>query len=136
MIQKEPRVVKPIESTNNITGTAGIDIFVETQKELLFEFDDADGKKSSTRFYISSGGMKLSETHPVIMPSGILFSALTRTEEDPGRFSDLERVGKHEELCEYVRIIEPRLKRLAVLVTGGVPLINADIGKTELLLQI
>jgi len=134
---KEPKTVKPAASRANIegtAGTAGTNIVVEAQKELLCEFDDAGGKKLSMRFSITPEGMKLSATHPMILPSGIFFSAMTRTlKEDPERFSDLERVGKHEEICEYIRILEPRVKRLAVLITGGVPFINADIGKAELI---
>jgi len=131
---KEPKTVKPDTPRANIEGTAETNIVVENQKELLYEFDDAGGKKSSTRVLITPEGMKLSATHPTILPSGIFFSAITRTlKEDPERFSDLERVGKHEEICEYIRLLEPRVKRLAVLITGGVPFINADIGKGELI---
>jgi AAA15 family ATPase/GTPase len=137
---KESKTIKPNGSKANVegqagtAGTAGTDVDAEAQKELFFEFDDMDGKKLSARFYITPEGVKLSKTYPMILPSGIFFSASTRTvREDPERFSAIERVGKQEEIIEYIRIIEPRLKRLAILITGGVPFINADIDIGELI---
>jgi hypothetical protein len=127
---KESRVVVPTESNE---GTAGTGSPAEAQKELLYEFEDIRGKKLSTRLYIAVDGIKLSEPQSMIEPSGIFFSASSRPlREDAERFSNLERVGRHEEILLTVKFIEPRIKRLAVLVTGGVPLINADIGLREL----
>ena len=42
-------------------------------------------------------------------------------------FSRLEVVNRQGEILEILRHLEPRLKRLAVLVTGGVPMIYGDI---------
>jgi AAA15 family ATPase/GTPase len=42
-------------------------------------------------------------------------------------FSRLEEVNRQEEILEILRHLEPRLKRLAVLVTGGVPMIYGDL---------
>ncbi len=46
------------------------------------------------------------------------------------KFSNLEKVNRQGEILETLRILEPRLKRLAILVTGEVPTIYGalDIG--------
>ena len=43
-------------------------------------------------------------------------------------FSKFEAKNQQDEILEILKIIEPRLKRLAVLVTGGIPMIHGDIG--------
>jgi hypothetical protein len=52
---------------------------------------------------------------------------------DASRFSKLDRKGQTQHLLSTMQLLEPRLKRLAVLFTGGLPLINGDIGLTELI---
>ncbi len=48
--------------------------------------------------------------------------------ENAERYSRLEEVGKETELLPYLVKLEPRMKRLAVLVTGMGPVIHGDIG--------
>ncbi|WP_017303851.1 AAA family ATPase [Spirulina subsalsa] len=53
--------------------------------------------------------------------------------QDAERFSVLEAQNKQDEIVKILNILEPRLKRLSVLVTGGVPMINGDIGGSYLI---
>jgi hypothetical protein len=53
--------------------------------------------------------------------------------QDPERFSKLEQEGGQRDLVEALRLLEPRLKRLAVLVTGGIPIVHGDIGSRQLI---
>lgn len=48
--------------------------------------------------------------------------------EDAERFSRLDIIGRQDVLLEALRLIEPRLRRLAVVVVGGVPMIHGDVG--------
>lgn len=48
--------------------------------------------------------------------------------EDAERFGKLETIGQQDVLLKALQVIEPRLHRLAVVVTGGMPIIHGDIG--------
>lgn len=52
--------------------------------------------------------------------------------EDAERFSNLERVGRQDEVLESLRLLEPRLQRLTLLLVDGEPIINGDIGMSQL----
>ncbi|RAQ40287.1 ATPase [Arthrospira sp. O9.13F] len=71
---------------------------------------------------------------PTFSPSYFISSRLRISPtEDAERFSFLEAQNKQDEIVEILKILEPRLKRLSVLVTGGVPMINGDIGGNYLI---
>ncbi len=53
--------------------------------------------------------------------------------EDAERFSELEKKGKTKELLDTLKILEPRLQRLAVLILAGDAIICGDIGLQEML---
>ncbi|MGK7878307.1 MAG: ATP/GTP-binding protein [Xenococcaceae cyanobacterium] len=44
----------------------------------------------------------------------------------------MERVGRQDEVLETLRLLEPRLERLTLLVVDGQPIIHGDIGMSEL----
>lgn len=54
-------------------------------------------------------------------------------QEDAERFGRLEIAGQQDVLVRALRVIEPQLRRLAVVVVGGVPVIHGDIGMGRLL---
>lgn len=47
---------------------------------------------------------------------------------DAERFSNLERAAQHGLLLPALTAVDPRLKALTILVSGGVPAIHADVG--------
>lgn len=53
--------------------------------------------------------------------------------DDAEKFSNLEAINRQDEVIEILKILEPRLTRLAVLVTGGIPMIYGDIGLKSLI---
>ncbi|MEM1169909.1 MAG: AAA family ATPase [Cyanobacteria bacterium P01_H01_bin.35] len=65
-----------------------------------------------------------------IFPPSIFISSRLRVSatEDAEIFSKFEAKNQQNKIVEILKIIEPRLKRLAVLVTGGMPIIHGDIG--------
>ncbi len=103
-------------------------------KELLLTYENGSGKKGISRAFINKEGeikgkpSDLKHKFPgVFLPAR---SRFLRTDAD--RYSKLDRKGKTEQLFHTMKLLEPRLRRLAVLVTGGVPLVNGDIGLKEL----
>ncbi|NER08834.1 MAG: ATP-binding protein, partial [Okeania sp. SIO3C4] len=70
-----------------------------------------------------------------VFPPSIFLSSYLRVSptEDAEIFSQFEAINKQNEIIEILKIIEPRLKRLAVLVTGGAPMIHGDIGADYLI---
>jgi hypothetical protein len=53
-------------------------------------------------------------------------------EEDLARFSELEAAGRQEELLRSLRLLEPRLEHLSLLMLGGQPGLYGNIGLTRL----
>ena len=49
-------------------------------------------------------------------------------QEEAGLFSELDAVGKSQAILSPLQILEPKLKRLAVIVSAGIPMIHGDIG--------
>jgi len=85
--------------------------------------------KQSGRYHMILGPKGL-RTEPIPPPfPGFFLAARLRIPhaEDAERFGKLEISGKQDVLLEALRIVEPRLRRLAVVVTGGAPMMHGDI---------
>jgi hypothetical protein len=65
-------------------------------------------------------------------PSIFIGSAGRVPDEDVKAFSELEEANRQEEVLPSLRIIEPRLQRLSLLLSGGKPMIHGDIGLSRL----
>lgn len=62
-------------------------------------------------------------------PAGIFLPSRAALQEaDARHFSQLEQVGRQDEVLAPLHWLEPRLKRLAVLVNSDIPLIYGDLG--------
>lgn len=48
--------------------------------------------------------------------------------EQAERYGRLQRQGEEDRLCEVLKLIDPRLTRLALVIEGGEPILHADIG--------
>lgn len=67
-------------------------------------------------------------------PSEFISSNIaTLPTDEAERFSNLEAINRQNEIIEILKILEPRLKRLAVLVNKGIPTIYGDIGLDSLI---
>ncbi len=61
-------------------------------------------------------------------PSIFLPSAGRSPEEDAKAFSDLESANRQDEILPSLRILEPRLQRLSLVLLAGQPVIHGHIG--------
>lgn len=123
----------PINSKTNKRG-----IF----KDLCLEYHQGT-KNFTVRLYLTIDeedrqvkiGIKQENGHLESFPPSEFLSSRLRISptEDAEKFSNLEIVNSQEQVIEILKILEPRLKRLAVLVTGGVPTIYGDIGLSSLI---
>ncbi|NES64358.1 MAG: ATP-binding protein [Okeania sp. SIO2D1] len=70
-----------------------------------------------------------------LFPPSVFLSSRLRVspKDDAEIFSQFEAINQQNEIIEILQIVEPRLKRLAVLVTGGIPMIHGDIGADYLI---
>lgn len=67
------------------------------------------------------------------MPPGFFAAATSRIgQQEIERLSQLEEQNRQDEVVASLRLIEPRLKRLSVLVSSGSPMIYGDIGLQRL----
>lgn len=64
--------------------------------------------------------------------SVFLSSAGRSPKEDAAAFSDLEVVNRHEEILPPLRMLEPRLQRLSILLLAGEPVLHGHIGLSRL----
>lgn len=97
---------------------------------MQLRYTDASGKTQSINMRISSRGIQANpppEQPPFV---GIFLPARRRItpQEDAERFGRLEIRGEPHDLLETLRIIEPRLKRLTTIVSGGIPMLYGEIG--------
>lgn len=100
---------------------------------LSLDYEDS-GRKGKHQMIITQDGMHL---QPIASPppfDTFFLSSRTRAPvlEDPKRFGNLERNKKQDVLLDPLRIIEPRLTRLAVAMVGDIPMIHGDIGLARL----
>ena len=68
--------------------------------------------------------------YPIVFHSSRLRVSST---EDAKVFSDFALKNEQNEIVEILQIVEPRLKRLEILVTGGIPIIHGDVGGDNLI---
>lgn len=103
--------------------------------ELVFEYRHGSGGSQFSRASLDADGeLKYERANVRSLRPGVFFGTRTRfPQEDAARFSRLEREGRDNEVVNIMKVIDPRLKRLSVLFTGGLPLIHADIGTSELI---
>lgn len=96
---------------------------------LQVDFQDSDGKSFNWTIrkdgYTPPPDELILKTLPLRVISG---DSLRSPEEDARWFSKLDDLGRQDELLSTLRLLDPRLKSLAVSVADGVPMIYADIG--------
>lgn len=131
-------VEEPIITTEPPSSTATARRIEESiatgMRELILDYQDSVGHNGTSRAFITpEGQIKVKRSELKSKLSGVMLPARYRfLESDAERFSKLDRLSLADQLLPTMRLLEPRLQRLAVLVTGGVPMINGDIGLKEL----
>jgi AAA15 family ATPase/GTPase len=100
---------------------------------LVLDYQDPTSQRGSSPTTVRADGRLLRSTRREKFPLGIYLTTSTRSpREDAERFSNLERVGRQDEVLKTLRLLEPRLQRLTLLVMDREPIIHGDIGMSEL----
>jgi AAA15 family ATPase/GTPase len=106
---------------------------VKLYDKLVLEYQDKTGEKFTVRKSWTTTDRLLGRLRREKFPLGIYLTTSTRSpKEDAQRFSKLERVGRQDEVIQTLRLLEPRLQRLTLLVVEREPIIHGDIGMSEL----
>jgi AAA15 family ATPase/GTPase len=131
----------PINSKTNKRGIFK-DLYLEYNQGNK-KFSNQENKKFSVRLFLTIDeedneikiGIKQEDGQLESLPTSEFLSSRLRISpnEDVEKFSNLEIINTQDKVIEILQILEPRLKRLAVLVTGGVPTIYGDIGLNSLI---
>ena len=103
-------------------------ISTAASRELKFMYSDDMGQSGSSRAFIF--GERLKVEHAPLHSSSVstLLSNHARTPiDDARRFSKFEAVGRQDEIVQTLKLLEPRLRRLAVLMNGDAPMVNGDL---------
>ena len=105
-------------------------------KELSLKYSPSrkGGACEARAFLNPEGEIQREVGHTQDVPMGIFLHTHAKPlKEDAERFSDIDARGGIGPLVETLTILEPRLRRLAVHVIGGVPMVNADIGLPQMI---
>lgn len=93
-------------------------------------------RKQSRKYYmiLSPNGLRIEPfPPPPPFPASFLPArARVPVNEEAERFSNLEVTGRQEVVLKALQVIEPRLRRLTMVVVGGVPMLHGDIGLGKL----
>ncbi len=105
------------------------------KSEVLFDYTDTSGQTAQARAFVEQDRIRVERPSGIKEPSGIFLA--TRRRENPEvlaeHFSDLAVDRQQEKVVNILKIVEPRLKDLTVLIRGGGPMIYGDIGKKQLM---
>jgi predicted ATPase len=97
-------------------------------RELHFRHKIGNQEEVTTKAFVSEKGIGV-ERGPKQFPTSVFVTARSvNISEDPLWFSQLEEVGQEVELLPPLQLLEPRLRRLSVLVVGERPMIHGDLG--------
>lgn len=105
---------------------------VDLPRLVLF-YEDTAGEKV---FSVGVAGFGFASIHPKITWNPVcrwLGSQRDKSPRDVELFSELEGANKQDELLPSLRILDPRIQRLSLLVLAGEPVIHANIGLSRLL---
>lgn len=106
---------------------------VKPDNTLVLEYEDSISEKVQSSITLNADGRFIFYGHRKKNPLGIyLTTSIRSSQENAERFSNLERVGRQNEVLETLRLLEPRLKRLSLLVMASETIISGDIGRSEL----
>jgi hypothetical protein len=106
---------------------------VSGPRTIVLDYQDTSGVKGTAKATIGQDGIRVEGGELPPMPPGFFATATSRIgQQEIERLSQLEEQNRQDEVVESLRLIEPRLKRLSVLVSGGAPMIYGDIGLQRL----
>jgi hypothetical protein len=95
------------------------------------EYEDSSGGKMTAHLVVSPRGAPGIKHDYVPTPRKATFIPAKTpipSRENSDRFSRLTKIGREDEVVEFLKIIEPRLKKLANITEGPEPVIYGDVG--------
>jgi len=98
---------------------------------LDIEYEDSSNKKNVAHLVVSPKGATGIKHDYVPKPKKVAFipaKVPIASRESSERFSRLTKIGRENEAVEFLKIIEPRLKKLRIISEGPEAIINGDIG--------
>ena len=126
------RAVEVVQPTAEALRESPVSYETAQVLELQYQED-----QRADRYFMILGpeGVRIRPMPPAPPFPGVFLAARTRIRlgEDAERFAKLQLVDREQVLLSALRVIEPRLQRLTVVVAGGVPTIHGDIGLRRLL---
>ncbi len=129
-LEKVSQFISPRPSRSE-EKSEGIPLSSQVTRQVLeLGYEDGKGQRGSYYMIFDQKGIQ-SQPIPPSPPFPALFLvARVRVlhTEDAERFGNLDIIGRQDVLLKALQFIEPRLRRLAVVVAGGVPMIHGDIG--------
>lgn len=100
----------------------------------LLEGDNSDRHSRSYMIIDSRGIRSIPPPTPPLMPAIFLNARRpVSAQEEASRFSKLQLTQREGVLIDALQLIDPRIKRLALIVTETAPQLCADIGLSKLL---
>ncbi|MFH1859408.1 MAG: AAA family ATPase [bacterium] len=101
---------------------------------LEYECEDKEGIKSY-RALINSQGISVNPSPPTqLFPEYFLTARrYIPPSEEADLFSNMEIKKQQDLLIEPLKLIEPNLQRIALIIRGGQPMLHGDIGSSELI---
>jgi len=105
---------------------------VPNAPDLLVSFRTGSGPWTRSRVSLVQQGIQFEQSN-VRLPFKAIILAMkfANPKDDAVRLSRLCKRKRGEFVAEALRLVEPRLRNLEVLSTGGVPLVWGDIGLSE-----
>jgi hypothetical protein len=131
-------VLPPNEIPHDSEGkTVRTDLEPTPSFSLDVEFDDGSKTEKNSHLIISpkgAPGIKHDYAATGLRPAIFLPAKVQlSSKETCDRFSKLTKTGREPDVLKFLKLIEPRLKNIAVITEGPEPVIYGDIGLPEMI---
>ncbi len=105
-------------------------LFAEEWGQVLMLEHERNGAVSRHYLIVDRRGLRVTPPPPPPPFPTIFLAARSRISPkvDAERFGKLDVKGEQDAILEVLRVVEPRLRRLAVIVIGEVPMLHGDVG--------
>jgi hypothetical protein len=134
LTDRKSTVVAPSNGSKSASAIPSGTTSAVGAEELRLEYSDSQGRTATARAAPGTSGLQIEFGSVDPWPLAVYSPSRARLgREDSERFSKLEEVGREGEIVQTLRLIEPRLMRLAVLHLAGASTIHGDIGIGRLL---
>jgi AAA15 family ATPase/GTPase len=128
-LRKISKFIKIVQSESNELSLQSSEVTLEGAK--ILELESKEDRKVNKYYLILH--KKGIQTEPI--PPSPPFPGFYQSDRNPAfskemaeRFGNLEKFGKQDIVLKALQVIEPNLKRLAMLVVADQPVLHGDIG--------